>query len=52
MNDVKILGGRRGKGFCDNSTKASVIKRDNKESKNDQNLLTSFMDDPFAINVT
>ncbi len=55
VNDVTVVMGRGYQGFCDNNTKASVIKSvtiGGGEVKNvTSNCVTSFMDDPLnAIN--
>jgi hypothetical protein len=52
INDVTVLGGRRYQGFCDNSTKALVMKsvtmgRGPGVSKMIEYCVTSFMDDPL-----
>ena len=49
INDVKVLGGGD-QGFCDNSTRALVIKRmtmGGGGSKIVQNCVMSSMDDPL-----
>jgi hypothetical protein len=51
IKDATVVRGGKGQGFCDNSTKASVIKIVTMRlggSKNVQNFVTSFMDDPKA----
>ena len=48
INDVTTLGGM-GQVFCDDSTKASVIKRVTIGGRGVQNCVTSFMDDPLTI---
>ncbi len=52
INNVTVVGGR-GQEFCDNSTKASVIKSltiGGRGVKNVQNCATSFKDDPKVGN--
>ena len=49
INDVKTLGGSGYQGFCDDSTKALVIKRVTMRGGGSiivQNGMTSFVDDP------
>ena len=54
INDVTVLVGGGGQGFCDDSTKTLVVKRVTMEggvSKIVQNCVTSFMDNPLAYSV-
>ena len=49
INDATVLGGRGYQGFCDNSTKALVLKTvtmGEGVSKSIKNCVTMFMDDP------
>ncbi len=52
MNDVTILGGGGGgQGFCDKSTKASVIKcgREGGGGQKMLKIVMAFMDDPLVF---
>ena len=53
INDVTVLVGGGGQGFCDDSTQALVIKRVTiggmGVSKIVQKCVTSFIDDPFMF---
>ena len=46
MNDVMALEGRGYQGFCDDSTRALVIKSVTVGKGGVKNCVTSFMDDP------
>jgi hypothetical protein len=54
INDVTAIGGRGYQGFCDNSIKALVLKSvtmGGGVSKIIKYYVTSFMDDPYGLNV-